>query len=990
MDPHDQNQILGPRSTPQFPPHASVSQHSQNASLASHPIPPASLGALHAQIYPTYQSQQQQQQQHHHHNQYPLQFPRIQAPLQHQHQHHQQQHQQQQRQQPVFQHGHSMQPRTDISQSLYFQPNTTTTPVTNAPLTETSTYAFSQTTLGQVVYQSPVLGASSVTRPSIQACTRAFSSNPLLNLTSSSTKGIAESDDAVVPPARAQSTPEFAEPYPPNRQSRSLARETRAFHRAVNSASGTPAIRRPNHSPNFASAPSAPSVSSSTNPLSSREETSLVRRVFAHPSSTLAGVSSSHPNLSSFASRNTNTTPSRLENEVTLPPQPPAVIYDPSTLPFGNNDSQDVEMTGQNNDDFGYEVTLNIDVPKTTGCAEGKPKITVVNAHPSWYCIFIESIHHQRVQAAVRIQFCAKVPKSIQDGLDRVRGLQTIQVVGYESQQVEMSQKIVGDRLLERGGVIVHLDPAVISYNKDASFGFTLSLSSLPLTMLTATRDDVLLPVQKQRRAAFCRRNLKEMYYDNASKDVAIFVMKPRSQAHSTSSSFSPPSSRLSPSSSSTRDNGRQQSQVLEVFYAHSVILESFSYFRARYETATVARDQAIAAAFASADEGFARPLREQMLMQQQQQQQPHQYVQQAHGACATSSAPNMASFSSFSAASSSSASVLSIPLPPFAQSQSNPQADPRQDPQQRQTAAERIQLCLENVSPNVFRAVLHFMYMGQVPTVASGSSAERVATSTTTTVTSPGSATATSGTMVQSPRQESRSAGSSSTSAIHAPHEAPFVPTTTLAQPDPSNRSEPVLSHSPRLHPGTSMVESPCQIGSRTTTNSNGNSSGDGNGNGSGTGNRNHNHTQTNTTATRSSSPPAHSTLEASSSKDPLDFSWKDVYEASIMFELQELTHMASLALVSGLQPETVLKELFEWVYRFEKLVPLYVDYVVRHVPCQLLENSRQRLVSGRGNNGLATANGGSGRSALWQYRNLPGYEKIVQALLRALAKEE
>ncbi|KAF9271345.1 hypothetical protein BGZ74_006162, partial [Mortierella antarctica] len=205
-----------------------------------------------------------------------------------------------------------------------------------------------------------------------------------------------------------------------------------------------------------------------------------------------------------------------------------------------------------------------------------------------------------------------------------------------------------------------HLDPVLISYNKNASYGFSLSFSSHTLGLSSSTMPDEKLPLQKQQHAAYCRRNLKEMYLDNASKDVAIYIMKPaprpgtetesrlgargvpehqqqnQGASSSSSSTLCPPSCAPSVGPSGTHsptpatenqtvsnNTTSATSSVLEVFYAHSVILECYEYFRSRYEIAAIARNQSIAAASAS-DEGYARPLREQLQQQQQQARGPH------------------------------------------------------------------------------------------------------------------------------------------------------------------------------------------------------------------------------------------------------------------------------------------------------------------------------------------------------------------------------
>ncbi|KAF9368159.1 hypothetical protein CPC16_005633, partial [Podila verticillata] len=407
-----------------------------------------------------------------------------------------------------------------------------------------------------------------------------------------------------------------------------------------------------------------------------------------------------------------------------------------------------------------------------------------------------------------------------------------------------------------------HLDPALISYNKNASYGFSLSFSSHPLGLISSTVPDEKLPLQKQQHAAYCRRNLKEMYYDNASKDVAIYIMKPvnprsgtetERQPHnqggasssSSSSTFRPPSrapsvgpstyTTLSPDNQTAMTSSTTSSHVLEVFYAHSVILECYEYFRARYETAAVVRDQAIAAASAS-DEGFARPL--------------HEQLQSRSGPC--NQGP--------SSVSSSSSSTMPPPLRPTQQHHQHQQQQGQGQVQAQPNSTERVQICLSNVQPNVFRAVLHFMYIGQVPTAVPKKGAT----------------------------------------------------TTTTAQ-DETDQEAPSASATTATPRGT---------------------------------------------------------------KDPLDFTWRQLFEASVTFDIKELSHMACLVLVTDLRRESVLPELFEWAYQFPKLVPLYVEFVVQHVPRQVLE----RRGGGQGQGEVA-------KSALWQFRDTPAFDRMLQEILRVLA---
>ena len=84
----------------------------------------------------------------------------------------------------------------------------------------------------------------------------------------------------------------------------------------------------------------------------------------------------------------------------------------------------------------------------------------------------------------------------------------------------------------------------------------------------------------------------------------------------------------------------------------------------------------------------------------------------------------------------------------------------------------------------------------------------------------------------------------------------------------------------------------------------------------------------------------------------------------------------MACLVLVTDLRRESVLPELFEWAFQFPKLVPLYVEFVVQHVPRQVLE----RRGGGQGQGEVA-------KSALWQFRDTPAFDRMLQEILRVLA---
>ncbi|KAF8983451.1 hypothetical protein BGZ46_010204 [Entomortierella lignicola] len=238
--------------------------------------------------------------------------------------------------------------------------------------------------------------------------------------------------------------------------------------------------------------------------------------------------------------------------EVQLPPQAPISMHCPLA---DHLIDRDVEMTRMDEDDP-IEVTLNIDIPKTSSPVDaGNPNVTVLSVNPSWHCVFVETVQQQRVRAWIRIQFCpSPLSSTYKDHQSKILKLRTVQVIGYASRQVELTRRIAGQNLLRKGGITVHLDPLAISFN-DASYGFTLSFSSFMAERLCSSnvsRPDEPLPLSRQQNSAYCRRNLKELYYDTFSKDVAI-TLKPSD----------------------------------EVFHAHSVVLESHGYFRALLGRAT-------------------------------------------------------------------------------------------------------------------------------------------------------------------------------------------------------------------------------------------------------------------------------------------------------------------------------------------------------------------------------------------------------------------
>ncbi|KAF9373067.1 hypothetical protein CPC16_002053, partial [Podila verticillata] len=135
-------------------------------------------------------------------------------------------------------------------------------------------------------------------------------------------------DDAVVPPARSQPMPS-TDPYPPDQQSRTQARNNRRATLAPTG--GTPP---PQRSTRQATVPPL-----SRSPRSRRDE------------ATVRGLSS-QPSNSVPPSRGTTTTgplgpipvETTMDGDFELPSQSPVEIYDPASLPFG--DMADTEMEG--------------------------------------------------------------------------------------------------------------------------------------------------------------------------------------------------------------------------------------------------------------------------------------------------------------------------------------------------------------------------------------------------------------------------------------------------------------------------------------------------------------------------------------------------------------------------------------------------------------------------------------------------------------------
>ncbi|KAF9930292.1 hypothetical protein BGZ65_005416, partial [Modicella reniformis] len=81
----------------------------------------------------------------------------------------------------------------------------------------------------------------------------------------------------------------------------------------------------------------------------------------------------------------------------------------------------------------------------------------------------------------------------------------------------------------------------------------------------------------------------------------------------------------------------------------------------------------------------------------------------------------------------------------------------------------------------------------------------------------------------------------------------------------------------------------------------------------------------------------PAASSTQASSAAAAV-FSWRELYETASRFQLAGLMHLAKLVLISRLDTDLALRELFEWAYRYWMLVPSYVSFLIENMNPTLL----------------------------------------------------
>lgn len=467
---------------------------------------------------------------------------------------------------------------------------------------------------------------------------------------------------------------------------------------------------------------------------------------------------------------------------------------------------------------------------------------------------------------------------------------------------------------------IVHLDPTSVTFN-EASYGFTLSLTSFEMDQLSRTRNsrrDTPLPLSRQQNSAYCRRNLKEMYYDTISKDVAITL----------------------------RPSG-------EVFYAHSVVLESHAYFRALIEQqnqsqSAPARQNAeevegSGMAFETEavvdEEGYARPLRS----------QPQQ-------------------------GSSGSSRILHDGGRSF--STGRGRSDSGLGNQGRSRAKTLIEV--NDTSPTVFRAVLHFMYMGHVPVTgvfanqtpqqqlqqqrqqaaasfSTGGQANAAGTiQDTGTGTSSMLATALAVNASAGLEPGSNSSGMTGMEVLTA---AATLAATETASGTSSSSTSGLSSElgsstadQPIGPPLSSLTPIVSSAGAPTPTT--------------------HATGATTTNANRNTHVAATLLPATTTTTIVGEFPWREVYAIATRYQLSGLMHLAKVALLSRLDVDRATRELFEWAYHYKSLIPAYVSFLIERVDATVL--------NGR-------------RSILWPYHDLcPAYDEIMMDFMRLLSERK
>ncbi|KAF9911889.1 hypothetical protein EC991_001793 [Linnemannia zychae] len=529
------------------------------------------------------------------------------------------------------------------------------------------------------------------------------------------------------------------------------------------------------------------------------------------------------------------------------------------------------------------EVTLNIDIPKSSRPpTEGVPSTTVLNVNPSWHVVFVETIQQQRIRTSVRIQFCPNSSTSrLVEHRAKVRRLQTVQVIGYASCRVELSRRIRGQTLLNRGGLVLHLDPKSITFN-EASYGFTLSLSSFEIGQLSQThnsRPDIPIPLARQQNSAYCRRNLKEMYYDTITKDVAITL----------------------------RPSG-------EVFYAHSVVLESHAYFRAlieqQYKSQSPLEGQGredtsgmtVETEAVVDEEGYAQPLRPQL----QQQRSSSYPTRGADGLYDSGGGLG--------------------------------QTD-------QVHSRTKIMIDVNDTSPTVFRAVLHYMYMGHVPITSVFQQPQQPGNPFASGGSAPGEAQDASGPSISTDTHAGNEPSSSSSGITGL--EALTV-AASIAATESSSTGGPSIVPPPLPQAATAPTAASVTPGAATTS--------------SGV-----------LTGTIDPAAPAAPQL-VTATMQLRDFPWRELYEIATRYQLSGLVHLTKVSLLSRLDVEQAIRELFEWSYHHRSLIPAYVSFLIERVDAMAL---------GSGGAG----GGGGGASILWPYHDIcPAFDEIMMEFMRLL----
>jgi hypothetical protein len=103
---------------------------------------------------------------------------------------------------------------------------------------------------------------------------------------------------------------------------------------------------------------------------------------------------------------------------------------------------------------------------------------------------------------------------------------------------------------------------------------------------------------------------------------------------------------------------------------------------------------------------------------------------------------------------------------------------------------------------------------------------------------------------------------------------------------------------------------------------------------------------------------------------------------------------HLAKLVLISRLDVNLGIQELFEWAYNHWTLVPSYVSFLIEHMEPTLPRNERQEGSRGRPPGlgqglglGLNTTDGNASKSVFSQYRHqCPRFDEIMALFFQML----